>query len=316
MADVKISGLPASTTPLDGTEVLPIVQGTTTKQVSVTNLTSGRAVSALSLTSTNDASINSLTVGKGAGNVASNTVCGNAALGSNVTGSQNVAVGQQALRVSTASNNTAIGAGALYSNSTGGQNTVVGRSAGQSITTGTYNTVLGYNAAYAGTALVDGSYNTYIGYNAQASSASPANELVISGTGGVGKGTSTGFIAQSSGVYQGNNSAAWSITSDQRLKKNIVSNTTGLSAITAIQVRNFEYRAAEEVTELQPTCAIDIQGIQLGAIAQELQTILPECVKTESTGVMSIDTTNLTWYLINAVKELSAKFDAYVASHP
>ena len=43
MADVKISGLPASTTPLDGTEVLPIVQGTTTKQVSVANLTAGRS---------------------------------------------------------------------------------------------------------------------------------------------------------------------------------------------------------------------------------------------------------------------------------
>jgi hypothetical protein len=44
MADVKISGLPASSTPLAGTEVLPIVQGTTTKQVSVTNLTSGKTV--------------------------------------------------------------------------------------------------------------------------------------------------------------------------------------------------------------------------------------------------------------------------------
>ena len=47
MADVKISGLPASTTPLAGTEVLPIVQGTTTKQVSVTNLTSGKTVPAI-----------------------------------------------------------------------------------------------------------------------------------------------------------------------------------------------------------------------------------------------------------------------------
>jgi hypothetical protein len=48
MADIKISALPASTTPLDGTEVLPIVQGTTTKQVSVANLTASRAVSAAS----------------------------------------------------------------------------------------------------------------------------------------------------------------------------------------------------------------------------------------------------------------------------
>lgn len=39
MANVKILGLPASTTPLDGTEILPIVQGTTIKQVSITNLT-------------------------------------------------------------------------------------------------------------------------------------------------------------------------------------------------------------------------------------------------------------------------------------
>lgn len=51
MADSKISALPASTTPLAGTEVLPVVQGGVTKQVSVDNLTTGRAVSVASLTS-------------------------------------------------------------------------------------------------------------------------------------------------------------------------------------------------------------------------------------------------------------------------
>lgn len=50
MADVKISALPASTNPLAGTEVLPIVQSGVTKQVSVANVTAGRAVSALSVT--------------------------------------------------------------------------------------------------------------------------------------------------------------------------------------------------------------------------------------------------------------------------
>jgi len=50
MADTKISALTASTTPLAGTEVLPIVQGGVTKQVSVANLTAGRAVSASSVT--------------------------------------------------------------------------------------------------------------------------------------------------------------------------------------------------------------------------------------------------------------------------
>ncbi len=38
MANVKISQLPSATTPLGGTEVLPIVQGSTTKKVSVTGL--------------------------------------------------------------------------------------------------------------------------------------------------------------------------------------------------------------------------------------------------------------------------------------
>ena len=49
MPNSKISALTAATTPLAGTEVLPIVQSGATKQVSVANLTAGRAVSAASL---------------------------------------------------------------------------------------------------------------------------------------------------------------------------------------------------------------------------------------------------------------------------
>lgn len=57
MADVKISALPAATTPLAGTEVLPIVQSATTKQVAVSDLTAGRAMSASSLTLTTPLSV-------------------------------------------------------------------------------------------------------------------------------------------------------------------------------------------------------------------------------------------------------------------
>jgi hypothetical protein len=52
MADLKISQLPAATTPLAGSEVLPIVQSGTTVQVSVNNLTAGKAVSASSVSAT------------------------------------------------------------------------------------------------------------------------------------------------------------------------------------------------------------------------------------------------------------------------
>ena len=240
-----------------------------------------------------------------------NLGAGFAALRLNTTGSNNVGLGHSALYSNTtASNNTAVGYQSLYATTTAGSNSALGLQSGASNTTGTNNTFLGWQSGQYSVSTTTGSQNTYVGCAAYGSSATANYEIVL-GFGGQGKGSSTAFVAVA--AYQGNNSTTWSITSDQRLKKNIVDNTTGLSAITAIQVRNFEYRTADEVTELEPQNAIDIKGVQLGAIAQELQAILPDCVKTESTGVMSVDTTNLTWYLINAVKELNAKVTALEA---
>ena len=50
MPNVKISELPLASTPLAGTELVPVVQGGVTEQVSVANLTAGRAVSAADVT--------------------------------------------------------------------------------------------------------------------------------------------------------------------------------------------------------------------------------------------------------------------------
>ena len=227
------------------------------------------------------------------------------------TGTANTAIGTQALfSNTTASNNTAVGYQSLYANTTGANNTALGFGALSGITSGSANIGIGINA---GSNITTGTNNTTIGYGSQASGVAVSSEITI-GNGATGKGTNTGFINPSGGgVYQGNNSATWSITSDQRLKKNIVDNTVGLDAISKIQVRNFEYRLADEVTDLPKEQAIDIKGVQLGAIAQELQAILPDCVKTESTGVMSVDASNLTWYLVNAVKELSAEVTALKA---
>jgi hypothetical protein len=52
MADLKISQLPAATTPVAGTEVLPIVQSGTTSKVAISDLTAGRSVAALDITVT------------------------------------------------------------------------------------------------------------------------------------------------------------------------------------------------------------------------------------------------------------------------
>ena len=143
------------------------------------------------------------------------------------------------------------------------------------------------------------------------------NEIVIGSAGGsniTGKGTSTGYITPGGGgVYQGNNSSSWSTTSDFRLKKNIVDNNEGLEKIAAIRVRNFEYRLPEEVTDLPEHTAIKKEGVQLGVIAQELQQVCPDCVKEESTGVLSVDSDNVFWHMVNAIKQLKAEVDSLKA---
>jgi hypothetical protein len=264
-----------------------------------------------------------------------NTILGSQSGQNLTTGSDNILIGYRTVynATSTGSNNVAVGSQSLYSNTTASENTAVGYQAGYNFTTSNQNTVIGYAAgkggatgqtsivcvgAYAGAYQRTATGSGVILIGAQADVASSANtfEIVI-GYNTQGKGTSTGFInPNSGGVYQGNNSSSWSTTSDQRLKKNIVDNTDGLSKISSIRVRNFEYRLPEEVTELDSSCAVANTGVQLGVIAQELQQVLPECVKTESTGVMSVDTDNLTWYMINAIKELKAEFDAYKLTHP
>lgn len=57
MADKKISQLSSASTPLAGTEVLPIVQSSTTVKVSVADLTAGRAVAASTLTVSGNAAV-------------------------------------------------------------------------------------------------------------------------------------------------------------------------------------------------------------------------------------------------------------------
>jgi len=270
------------------------------------------SIGAGALNSNNTASFNTA-VGYQAGYTTTtgtyNTVLGYQALYSNSTGASNVALGEEALKTNTAADNTAVGSGAMFANTTGTVNTAIGRSAGGANTTGAQNIFIGLDSGNATLSHTTGSYNTFIG-RCNGSSAASTNQLVITASVSViaGKGDSTGFISPSGGgVYQGNNSSTWSQTSDRRLKKNIVDNNTGLEKLTQIQVRNFEYRLPEEVTDLPQDQAIAKNGVQLGVIAQELQQVLPECVKTESTGVMTVDTDNLTWYLINAVKELTAR---------
>jgi hypothetical protein len=118
--------------------------------------------------------VNLLTVGRGGGNVATNTAVGFEALQSNTSeiGDNNTAVGYQALKntfgnalfppfnIPVGFSNTAVGSSALQNNSEGWGNTAVGNEALQNNTTASANTAVGYTALKDNTT---GSYNVAVG---------------------------------------------------------------------------------------------------------------------------------------------------------
>jgi hypothetical protein len=184
-------------------------------------------------TFSSDVVANGLTVGRGAGAVATNTAVGvnalaattgsssnNTALGSaagssltsgarntalgfnalllNTTGAENTAVGGNALNKSTtASGNTALGYVALYETTTGANNVGVGLGALQNNTTASNNTAVGYQAGYSTTT---GERNVFVGRQAGLATTGSFNTIVGDNAGyNLTSGTFNTFIGQGSG---------------------------------------------------------------------------------------------------------------------
>jgi hypothetical protein len=100
-------------------------------QLQTANTTAVTVDASQNVSTTNGATIQGLTVGRGAGAVATNTAVGGSALAANTSGASNVAIGYTAMQVSTtAASNTAIGYQALQGLSTGANNTCIGLNAG------------------------------------------------------------------------------------------------------------------------------------------------------------------------------------------
>lgn len=141
-----------------------------------------------------DISVNGINIGRGGGNVSTNTRLGVSALSNNSTGTDNVAIGNLALASanSTGSNNTAVGSLALNSStsgsastavggealrfSTGSLNVGIGRGAGYDLTSGNYNTIIG---VLTGRGITTGGSNTIIGSSVTGLSSSLSNNIII-----------------------------------------------------------------------------------------------------------------------------------------
>jgi hypothetical protein len=159
-----------------------------------------------------------------------NTAIGSAALRNNETGSNNTATGYQALYNTTEGSNTAYGYRALYNNTTGHGNIAVGSRA-------LYNNLSGYNnIAIGGIALYDnlsGNRRTGIGQSANSYGESYYNNT------GLGHGADCSASNQvrigDPYVTSIGGSANWSNVSDERFKKDITEDVSGLEFITALR---------------------------------------------------------------------------------
>lgn len=204
------------------------------------------------------------------------------------------------------SESVAVGGTALDSATNGSKNTCIGYAAGTQITGAADSVCIGWTS---GKDLTTGT-GIFIGVDSAASSGSVDQEIVI-GFGLTGKGSNTGFLGGSSGVYNEGNTTAWQTTSDQRIKRDIADAQGGLAIIDALRVRNFRYKTAEEMplddNGRPMTTGLDPDPLRIGFIAQELEQVLPAAVTMQSNGVRSVSLDPLHYHLIMAVQQLSRR---------
>ena len=263
---------------------------------------------------------NNTFMGAAAGNLNSiagnNTFIGFNAGTSNSSGESNTFLGASAGYSADDSYNTYIGVNAGLYSTTGGYNTVLGAEAGNGTSSGsTYinSTLIGFQAGYgledgrrntflgykAGDAVTGGSDNVIIGYDEDASDPNANYELNIGGAifgdlsaaknisiGSMAYLSSYKFSVDGTGYL---NDAAWTYSSDRRLKENITPILSGLDIIGQLKPVRFDYKKGSKK--------------QAGFIAQEVREVLPDIVTENSKGMLGMKTEAIIPYLVKAVQE-------------
>ena len=113
---------------------------------------------------TSTLTVNSIDIGRGGGNVASNIAIGASTMAASATGARNIALGAAALNALTSGTyNIGIGENALNDLNTAAGNVAIGHFAGEKILDGSHNLLMG---TFTGDALVSGAGNIGLGYEA------------------------------------------------------------------------------------------------------------------------------------------------------
>ncbi|VVU94538.1 Chaperone of endosialidase [seawater metagenome] len=250
--------------------------------------------------------------GAGAANMtadADGTIAIGAGAGASITsGAQNTAIGFGSLDAQIlGDNNTAVGYNALTANITGdgiGNNTAIGHTAGGAIIGGHSNTCIGASAGSSGSNdLTTGSNNTIIGYNAAASINSATNEITLGDS-------NIATIRCNTQVISG--------LSDARDKTNVVDSPYGLDFIDNIRPVQFTWQ--RRILQAGDENNSHNGKTRIGFLAQELQAAMPNnendilnLVYESNPDRLEASYGNLLPIMVQAIKDLKAQNDALIA---
>ena len=281
----------------------------------------------------------------------SNVAVGSNALYANLGGGQNIAIGASTLsKATSASSNIAMGILTMQEQLTGGGNVAIGSGALQAntadignvaiglgalsklntpitgdpnyIVSSNNNVAIGYNAGYN---IRAGNTNTFIGSESGKPETGTGSQAL--GTGNICIGyncpVTTGVSNQVT-IYNGSikarfagtsSTTAWAFTSDSRDKNNIENLNFGLNFITKLQPRKFTWDFRHTSNNKGDIGSGFIAQEVLGVVESQNASCLG-LVDTSDQNQFGVAQTNLIPVLVNAIKELNAKFEAYVATHP
>ena len=132
----------------------------------------------------------------------------------------------------------------------------------------------------------------------------------VGGRVGIGVSAASYQLQLSSNSAAKPSSSLWTVVSDSRVKENIRDYTTCLQAILKIEPKIYDYNGKAGFEKTKDN---------IGIIAQDMQNVMPETIKTyntklneedtEDTELLNFDGHAVTFALINAVKDLKAEIE-------
>jgi hypothetical protein len=133
---------------------------------------------------------------------------------------------------------------------------------------------------------------------------SPSHRLDVAGDARITSGSLGVGVAPNAtdGRIDASNDIVAFQTSDRRLKKNITPITNALEKVKSLTGVMFDWK--EETKSVH-----GYEGHDVGIIAQDVQAVLPEAVRTNDTGYLSVRYEKMIALLIEANKELATRVE-------